>query len=846
VLRSIQARRPTKKKAGKARLILSGVVLVALGAFLGSLVWARWGSLTAAPATLKGRYATEEQWIAGEIARDILEMAQYAGGSRSPSKDDRFSVEPAGGSPGVAIAFTPAGRPEIRETVLWKRHIWAPEDYEALARSALQASGVTAVAGTPADPETVLRTLTTPQAAVIETESQRVSQRLAASMADAGAHEEAALVVGALALRESSGNFWDVRQLLSRMTAHLAMARALRGTADPGISGRYADVVLAASVNRAREAVGKLDALEAAAGGSETQRAWVRALRMSITEDWRVLADPAQASLLERLQYYQALGGTLGGASASHYYGSVETEPVTDWGRIALSNSFGTEVGEFVQEGVDPEISEAKQVWGSMNGRDLADADLVTALNRPAERCVTAAGPRVLGWGTWAASVQRHLGNRVLAINRFWQQIQSLPDRAQATRDTFDARWSGLVIYPFVQGLRWQHGAIELESFSGALNTAVATTAQRPEVVNAGVWDSMTQTASYAVTRRRMPAMVPWFAAPAPAGTAYDAGIRAHSSNVPQPPIATLTALRELHPWHPGLIQRVIERFGPKPTVAQVRGVVGQKTDYDVGLLRMMANAAGGQSPERAQLLGQACGLLADTCVELAHHLAAARRDAEAVDALKRAFERAENRVSLTHAILPLVRHHHERGEQSQATRVAQDAAGTGSAPGMRAMGLLLEWRGRLKEAEEYFEQIEERYRDPRQVAAFSRRMVDAGHKDYQSKLDRALRAAFPNGLERLDAAQLPPVPKDGMGLSQPGPDAPLSGLEAGDIVVGVDGWRVRSYRQYLQVAAFDWRPDMKMHVWRKGRYLEVPVHLFNRWIPLEQHTHPTGGHAER
>src|SRR6266540_186098 len=305
-------------KTGALRRVLSLAVLVVLAVVLAGLVWSRWGSLAAPEAALEGRYRTEEQWIAAEIAQDILEMAQYAKDPRSSSEVGRFAVEP-------------------------------------LARNALDASGEVRSAVAPSNDETTLAALTSPLADVIEAQNQRVSQHLTASMADADADEEAALVVGALVVREASEVFWDVRQLLCRMAAHLSMARALRHTPEHGLNGRYADAILAAYASRSREAMKKLDALEASAGGSQGQRAWVRALRIWLTADWRPLASPSQGTLIERLLYFRALGWTLGGASAVQFYQSFEAEPIPDWGRIALENLSGTEVGGFAEEGAEPE-----------------------------------------------------------------------------------------------------------------------------------------------------------------------------------------------------------------------------------------------------------------------------------------------------------------------------------------------------------------------------------------------------------------------------------------------------------------------------------------------------------
>ena len=223
----------------------------------------------------------------------------------------------------------------------------------------------------------------------------------------------------------------------------------------------------------------------------------------------------------------------------------------------------------------------------------------------------------------------------------------------------------------------------------------------------------------------------------------------------------------------------------------------------------------------------------------LARHLVAVDRDEEAARALRRAFDSASDRVDVANNVLFLVRYHHDRKQAAQASRIAEDAAGTGSGSGLETMGLLLEWRGRLPEAEDYFKQIETRYDDTNSLVGFYHRMSQARRGDYPSRFDRLIRATFPAGLEKLEPERLPSPPRDGVRLSNPGADAGLWGLKDGDIVVGLDGWRVHNKQQYLAVIAFDYRPEVRLYVWRSGRHFEVPARMMNRYLPLDFETYP-------
>lgn len=72
------------------------------------------------------------------------------------------------------------------------------------------------------------------------------------------------MVLGAFGLRDSAGDFSDTRWVLNRMTAHLAVATALRnGRSEPSIDGQIANATLLALVGRQRTSLSAVDALAA-------------------------------------------------------------------------------------------------------------------------------------------------------------------------------------------------------------------------------------------------------------------------------------------------------------------------------------------------------------------------------------------------------------------------------------------------------------------------------------------------------------------------------------------------------------------------------------------------------
>ena len=148
---------------------------------------------------------------------------------------------------------------------------------------------------------------------------------------DPDAHERAALLLGAFALRDAAGRSTDVRPALCRLTSHLAVAAALRGAREPGVAGRLAEAVLVTLVGRERDALARLDALEVFAPTREV-RAWARALRLRNTGDWRIAIDARDLTLLERLEEFRALVAGQDDGAALAWLDRRRPEPVARLG----------------------------------------------------------------------------------------------------------------------------------------------------------------------------------------------------------------------------------------------------------------------------------------------------------------------------------------------------------------------------------------------------------------------------------------------------------------------------------------------------------------------------------
>jgi S1-C subfamily serine protease len=74
-------------------------------------------------------------------------------------------------------------------------------------------------------------------------------------------------------------------------------------------------------------------------------------------------------------------------------------------------------------------------------------------------------------------------------------------------------------------------------------------------------------------------------------------------------------------------------------------------------------------------------------------------------------------------------------------------------------------------------------------------------------------------------------TPADGVALGTFGRRAAVAGLKRTDIIVGVDGWRVRTADQLRVVSRLKFDDLITFTVWRDGAYKQVHARVPERWL---------------
>ena len=783
---------------------------------------------------LKSPWKTENDWLAGEVLRDLGEMIAFAQDPQLYAQDaPQVGLAPVEGPDGVptldvTLAF---GALRAQSRFAARHFIWSPEDHAAVATVFLQQAGLTAAPASHDDK--LLEELSDLRPATLVAADQAVSARLAQQMLDAGAHEDAALVLGAFAWREAAGAFTDVRALLSRSAAHLALARALRAGDEPSTNGRVAEAVLLQLAGRGADAARTLEPLSESPAAAAR---WARALYVLRTDDWR--AKPG-TSLIERLAHYRATARARSEGYALELLDEDEGDGpgVTDWGRQILQGSFSVQVGwRFAVDGVDREWAELQDVRQRLGLDALNDESRTAALNAPQERCVTKAGPRVLGWPAWAASFQRHASFFALAADKQLRGKVGMPDEADQLRWKLDAILAGSTLRPLTDLRRAAARAGKKKTpvvKELVAESTVALLVARPEVLTVTSWRDV-EKATGRMTKCSAPAASTWFGDGFPFGTAYRYGRRADTL---KPSAQVYARKRELAPDDYHMLHW---RLGVEPALSMTpAGLVtafGERADYDTRVVWRAAWAAQDDVADSLVWLEKLCALDVDHCGWLGAVLVERGDDDQAATAYQRLMDHGRDRVAAANRSAFLVRHYETHGKAKRAEAVAFMAGQVGSADGLATLGRLLERRKRLREAEQVFESIHDRYPDSEHsyndLLGFYYR-TDVVRKDdgFVGRFREAAAKVFPDGLEPVRLDELSAPPTDGVRIVRAGRAASRAGLRSNDVIVALDGWRLRSLRQLGVAMTFDDAPDLVLFVWRDGAYVEFKLRLASRHL---------------
>lgn len=773
------------------------------------------------PLKLEWAYRNETHWLLATEVRSIAALAGLAGGRAAQD----LRVEPAAGAyQAVSAAGTWTVRPEP--------HVWSPAALEPVAAGLLAGVEARAANDAGADAE-VMSALSDLRASVLQAWNERLSDALQRSPQDPALHERAAFLLGAFAFREPAGWYSDTRVEVSRMTAHLAVARALRRGESAGRSGRLAEAMIAALAGRQLEAVQIVDALQPPDSAGE--RAWKRAIRIRATGDWRLLP-AAEGSLVERFEKLRAMVDRLG-PDAGGAYLDEQREEVPDWGRHSLRGSprSVTEGNRFIPSQLGSEMVEIAEVLGPPDDAAGSLARLLSTEPVPGGVATTQTGQtlRILDRGLWSAFFERRLGEFAGTAVHFQRKVLALPEQAVHTTQAMDQLLRGLPLYVFAR----RRVSVKQSDDDALRPQAELVFGRHPERITTGNWWSGREKPGYGQGIVGLPPSSAWFTPAPPPGTGYVGVMQRHEVLLAKSR-QELEKIWEIAPYDVSLARELVNRSGkPAPVAAILR--YRKDLDYDREALEALAKAKQDDPAAYTAVYEKLCAIDPEAWVDLAVYLRERGDTAATLRAHEKMVALTRDQVAVSQEVGWLVNYYYDNGRAQQAFRLAREAAQVYSYDGLRTYAELCEKDKRYDAAEEHFRRIAERYEDRVPLLYYYRRQEGRlGKKLVAQRLEGLIREVMPQGLEKVKLSDFQGPPRDGAVMKSSSEKLTAAGLDKGAVVVAVDGNRVRTFEAYLLAIELAQNPRHQFIAWRGGRYVEVAADLPDGRFGVQMNTY--------
>lgn len=765
-------------------------------------------------------WKNESHWLVHGITQDLAQMVAFAakGETLDPASVETTVTPDAEGNDGFSVSVkSPAGKTGL--ALKLQHHFWAPENYLPLAAALIKEAQLKPTTAS-SDGAKLPATLTSPESKTLIAESKRLSAELSKQPLDASLHEEAALVIGTLAFRESSGRFNEVRPALGRMTAHLALARALNAT--PGPCGNLAELIQLTLVNRQTEAVERAAKLDASLS------AWAMALRLRNTGDWRLLPKPESATLLEQIAYAQALISSRDPSALAAFLEAAKPKNIPDWGRLALTVSFSVQEGHmFATNSVGQEFMDLEMTRKAYSDERLAEDKVADLLNEPesngAVRKEGAATARfeVLSWGTLAAFHQRHLMHVVDRTHHFFSEKWGVPDAAAELLSKVSALFGKLTLYPLLKAL----GTCTPGELADAREKAAEFCRTHQPLMTASMWGELEgPTFKPNVVCRPVPAYL-WFGNVPLIGTAFDFCARECESHTM--PVATAAEAVKIAPYDFHVLHAVADHLGAAD-YGSLSAVFKSIIDYHVGAQRYVAKQLQDDPKAYAQAMEKVAALDPDAYVTLGRHLVNFGMADEAAKAFEKAVAKANDQVMVANNCEWLINYYMDRDRRDDAVKVANVAAEVYSFRGLNTAGRLMVRLERWDKALELFSAIAERYNDSGPLLQF----LDSHQSDtkLKARYDQIIGEAFKGGLKKVALADFKDEPASGTKITSASEHTQQYNLKTGDVIVALDGVRVDDLDQYFMVRAMkkDEEP-VQIIYWDGTSYHELSASLPQR-----------------
>lgn len=794
------------------------------------------------PATLfKTPYTTEAGMCVTEILTDLAEMAFRAGAGKAPVPGVvRVAVSEEAGSqrrhPRYRVDVT-LGQKSARLS-LPVEIIWDHETYREAGRTFLELAGVKlSVPRREADPDSaqaaLMGRLLDAEAVTIVNESRRVSQELTRDFLNVGAHEEAAFLHGVLVMKEEAAFFSDPRLGLCRLVAHLTLARCLGGGA-PGLAGEAAEAISLAAMKRQVEAVARLG--DPAAQPDPAVAAWLRVIRATVTADYRPLSDPASRTPLERVAWLRAYGLSVGIRLALEIWPYAKLASYPDAQRVLREMGPWEFLRDLGRDGMKSELGEQWDVLQAYFGAPAGALPSTDQLNVHPEHCFSTNGEiRVLGWGHWASFFQRHLMNELHGRYEARRWYGGWDSDVKSAEEQIRTQYSALLLQP----LLLQQIRTNWMTRPDRLDEAIAMSRTHPEIIPSILWGRLQPV--YEDTNLRMRDQVrvtteEWFRHYPLPGTALvlyepflDYGMHGKVTDVPlldelgrmAPYDFSILNLRDYPRWVGSFGVGERERVSPDQTKEYWEPLSG----YMLTAMWEMAELKRGDPKDYERRLLEMIRLAPTYNIDLGQYFFLRNEPDKALPYFEAGFTNRADSERLSKWVRHVVELELDAGRVEKAEALADEAIARWAHQGFSAKARIHERAGRLAEALALYEQVEQNYSEPDPLIGFcTRNAVASVGTPEEPRIFAALERLRPKECVRVSVADFhgPPGEREGVDIIGPDPRITYYGLKGGDVVVGVDGWRTRTGKDFDRVLKLSIGSRIRLIVWDWSGYREV------------------------
>lgn len=746
-------------------------------------------------AGVDSEWVSEEHWMVSGIVDDLAGMARLAKSAAAVGKV-------AAGE--ESHSFSVGGK-----SLPMKPSCWDTASYVSLVRSWEPASSVA-----PEPALDIVETLLTPTAKELQRANDLVSGRHKAHPGSHTAHEEAAFMLGVLGIRENARDFSDIRPLIGRMTAHLAMAEVLRGGRDISLAGKWAEVFHSLHMGRPIAARKVMEGIP----GEGDSISWKRAVEMLVTGDWRRASDVKDPALVEQIAHARALQVHRSNADVIEF--SIANPALSDTPeptRLLLRGGASVEEGHMAMAaGPGMEFAEIAEIFRIGAEPDERSIGRHLVADAPSRLVAGKGIPRVISDADWAAYFRRHLYACFERIGYFTMRQWASYDDAVSWEHTVDPYCRNLPDYELVRPL-----FLTTESdYEKALEDTREYIQKHPERVPVALWFNYRFSRFGDASSVVMPDQRNWIRTVSPPETAHDPLRRVRFEGVHGSEwLPTVKALHAMDPWNHMLCYEIAENTGNNSESVS-RGW-GELLEYSVRPLKQTLEDPSISLADRIDTLEKYSAIDANLALDLAEALLFDSRPEEAIKAYDLAYEKATDRVGFANSSAWMIHYHNTHGEKAKAREIADHNAAVYSAGGLlSAMALALDEKD-FSTALTHAENLHDRYGDPCGLAAVA--LVSG-------KTDRAFKHVFPDGSRKVTAGDFSAKARvSGTRLIDNSLTMTASGLKSGDIILAVDGIRTESYQQYITVLNSTLDPVTNFIFKRAGNVMELECVLPDR-----------------